>query len=215
MPTKRVQQGITRFDIENRGTFGYMVRISRMEQKFNRFFSDKEYGGKRKALDEARKHYEELVAQLPPPKSSKNVKSSRNKSGRVGVHLAVNPSEHWEGIEYSSYVASWKTQQGQRQKISFSIQKYGKKDALELATIARENETTDRERILELYASGSGKKKTKKKAAKKKVAKKTKAASKKKPKATKKASKKKVTKKRATKAKATKKSAKKKSKKKR
>lgn len=198
MPTKRVEAGITRFDIDERGTHGFMVRISRQDQKFNRFFSDKEYGGKRKALLAARSHYQELKTELPPARTSKDVKSARNKTGRVGVHLAVNPSETWEDVEYSSYVASWKTEEGKRQKISFSVQKYGKKKAFELACIARSNETTDRKWVEKQQAAGKGK--AAKKSPKKKVAKKLTSAPKKPakpPKPTKKkaAAKKKVTKK--------------------
>ena len=174
MPTKRVQTGITRFDIMDRGTLGYMVRISRNGKKHNRFFSDKEFGGKRKALTAAREHYDELVNKLPAAKTSKGIMSVRNKSGQVGVHLAVNPSTCWEDVEYSSYVASWKSSDGRRKKISFSVEKYGKKKARAFAVIARENEITDRDRIEHLYDTRStrkNKKPTRKKAAKKKASK--------------------------------------------
>ena len=166
MPTKRVQTGITRFDIQPRGTKGYMVRVSRQGKMHNRFFSDKECGGKRKALSLAREHYDELVKKLPPPSTSKDVVSVRNTSGRVGVHLAINPSENWSDVQYSSYVASWKNDEGKRKKISFSVEKYGKRKALELATIAREKGLTDRAKVEKLYESRFGKK-SKKKAAKK------------------------------------------------
>lgn len=173
MPTKRIQTGITRFDITERGTLGYMVRISRGGEKHNRFFSDKEYGGKRKALTAAKNHYDELVASLPPAKTSKGILSARNKSGRVGVHLAVNPSSCWSDVEYSSYVASWKNEEGRRQKISFSVEKYGKRKARDYAIIAREHEITDRKRIEQLFESKSNKKNSsKKKRVKKKASRK-------------------------------------------
>lgn len=162
MPTKRIQTGITRFDIVDRGTLGYMVRISRNGKKHNRFFSDKEYGGKRKALVAAREHYEKMVSKLPAAKTSKGIMSVRNKSGQVGVHLAVNPSTCWSDVEYSSYVASWKSEDGRRKKISFSVEKYGKKKARAFAVIARENELTDRARIERLFESQSKRKKKKK-----------------------------------------------------
>ncbi len=152
-----------------------MVRISRGGEKHNRFFSDKEYGGKRKALVAARDHYEELVESLPPAKTSKGILSVRNTSGQVGVHLAVNPSTCWEDVEYSSYVASWKNEDGRRQKISFSVEKYGKKKAKDFAIVAREHEITDRNRIEQMSESQSNKKKSaKKKTAKKNARKKSK-----------------------------------------
>ena len=172
-----------------------MVRVSRKGKMHNRFFSDKECGGKRKALALARKHHEELVKKLPPPSTSKDVISVRNTSGRVGVHLAVNPSESWSDVHYSSYVASWKSDDGQRRKISFSVEKYGKRKAMELAVIAREKGITDRAKVEKLYETRAGKK-SKKKTAKKKPAKKV-------------AAKKKVTKKKSAKKKTSKKSKKK------
>jgi hypothetical protein len=173
MPTKRVQAGITRFDIQPRGTKGYMVRISRKGEMHNKFFSDKECGSKTKALKMARTFYNKLLKQLPPPSTSKGVMSTRNSTGHVGVHLAVNPSEYWEDVEYSSYVASWKSEKGERRKISFSVQKYGKRKALALAVIAREKGLKDREKVEQIFerSAGSTKKKAKKKSAKRKKSK--------------------------------------------
>lgn len=208
MGTKLVERGITRYDIEEQGTFGFMMRISRGGEHINEFFSDKNYKGKKKALSAARTRYAELKAKLPPPKTTKGVKTSRNQTGVVGVHLAVCESIY--GEEYSSYCASWKTGDGQRNKLSFSFKKYGKKKAWELACLARELESTDRQRIERLHASRSkGKKQiapapkaskrnpAKKKSGKKKVSVKKKPASKKA--VSKKVAKKKVSKKSAAK----------------
>ena len=213
MPTKRVRKGITRFDIHERGTYGFMVRISRRDKKLNQFFSDKEYGGKRKALAAAVECYEEWVAELPPPVTSKGIKSVRNKSGRVGVHLAVNPSYRIKGVTYNSYVAAWRSEGGQREKISFSVEKYGKKIAYQLACLAREKEIADRDTVeamlgkrlkKKIVPKSSGRRKPAKSAAKKKTAKK-KTKAKKKTAKKKKATKKKPTKKKAAKKKAVKK----------
>ena len=215
MPTKRVRKGITRFDIHERGTYGFMVRIARKEEKRNQFFSDKECGGKRKALAAAVACYEEWVDELPPPVTSKDVKSVRNKSGRVGVHLAVNPSNSLEDVTYSSYVAAWRAENGDREKVSFSVEKYGKKLAYQLACLAREKEIADRDKVESLLSKQLGKKVVsknnsrrkpgKKKAKKKKAAKKK--SSKKKPTKKKKSTKKKAAKKKAAKKKVTKKKA--------
>ena len=237
MPTKRVQKGITRFDIYERGTYGYMVRIARKDHKRNQFFSDKECGGKRKALLAAIECYDEWVEELPAPVTSKGVKSVRNKSGRVGVHLAVNPSYRHKDVTYNSYVAAWRSEGGEREKVSFSVEKYGKKIAYQLACLARDKEIADRDKIEAMLSKRLGKKiepkpskrrqptkQAKKKSAKKKkkATKKTKAKKKavKKKKATKKKSPakkspaKKTVKKKAAKKKTKKKTAKKKSKKK-
>ena len=206
MGTKLVERGITRYDIEDQGTYGFMVRISREGNHINEFFSDKNNGGKRKALESARKRYRQLKRKLPPPQTTKGVRTRRNRSGVVGVHLAKCESVY--GEEYSSYCASWKTTNGKRSNLSFSFKKYGKKKAWELACLSREIESSDRKKIEALYkkAKKANKKfpsvpksfkvtkqeKTKKKKAvkKKKKAVKKKTAKKKK-KATKKAAKKK------------------------
>ena len=184
MGTKAVERGITRYDIEEQGTYGYMMRISRAGEHINEFFSDKNHKGKRKALEAARKRYAQLKRKLPPPKTTKGIRTARNTSGVVGVHLAV--CESASGDRYSSFCASWKTKEGERGKISFSFKKYGKKKAWELACLARELEVTDRKKIETHHAKriksskkfpsvpragAKSTKKKKKKVAKKKVAK--------------------------------------------
>lgn len=46
--------------------------------------------------------------------------------------------------EYLGYVASWTASSGKEELITFSCAKYGKRAALKLATIARENRSNDR-----------------------------------------------------------------------
>ena len=207
MGTKLVERGITRYDIEDQGTYGFMVRISREGNHVNESFSDKNNGGKRKALESARKRYQQLKRKLPPPQTTKGVRTRRNRSGVVGVHLAKCESVY--GEEYSSYCASWKTASGSRSKLSFSFKKYGKKKAWELSCLARELESSDRKKVEKLYAQAKKKKKkfppvpksfkiTKKKTVKKKSKKATKKKLAKKKVANKKA-KKKVVKKKASK----------------
>ena len=220
MGTKLVERGITRYDIEEQGTYGFMVRISRGGKHVNDFFSDKKYEGKKKALTAARKRYQELNSSLPKPRTTKGIKTGRNRSGVVGVHLAICESIY--GEKYSSYCASWKTKAGKRSKLSFSFKKYGKKKAFKLACLARELESQDRAEIEAIYekkfesksatkaakkskkpSKKAAKKSTKKKVAKsKKVAKK--AAKKQKP-TKKKAAKKKAAKKKTAKKKTAKK----------
>ncbi|MGB1931409.1 MAG: hypothetical protein ACPHO8_19035, partial [Mariniblastus sp.] len=92
----------------------------------------------------------------PAPKTTKGVRTHRNQSGVVGVHLSVCESAY--GKVYSSYCASWKTKDGSRRKISFSFKKYTKKLAWELACLARELESIDRSKIERTLQSRTGKK---------------------------------------------------------
>lgn len=162
MPTEYVAPGITRFDFETRK--GFMVRLKRGKKRINIWLPDKKHGGKRKTLALAKKKYNELVSKLGPVRSSTlNKLTVRNTSGHVGVHFDEGYDSRY-GSSNETYVASWLSEQGKRTKISFSIGKYGKRKAFELACIARENRLKNREKILRLYEKKkAGTKTTKKK----------------------------------------------------
>jgi hypothetical protein len=155
MPTQFVQKGITRYDKDANLSNGYMVRVTRDGTTHGKYFSDTKFYGKRKALAAARAAYESLVKKLPPVKTTKNVKTSRNTTGVVGVHLAESVSTY--GDLYEAYCASWKTEDGRRAKISFAFKKYGKAAAFRLAKIARELETSDRDLVERRYKRATGK----------------------------------------------------------
>jgi hypothetical protein len=151
--TKTVSTGITRFDLEDRKVHGFMVRISRKGKRFNQFFSDKQCGGKRKARKAADNRYAELLEEYGPIVSStKGRLTSRNSTGVVGVHIAHSADSRWPDCEYWAYCASWVDDDGSRRKISFGWNKYGEDESLELATIARTKEITDREAVLKIRA---------------------------------------------------------------
>jgi hypothetical protein len=82
----------------------------------------------------------------------------RNSSGKVGVHLVRNVDSRWANAESFAYCASWITQDGQRQKLSFAWKRYGKKAAWNLACLAREKEETDREAVMKAFEKQTGKK---------------------------------------------------------
>jgi len=149
MPTKPVATGVTRFDIDERNTHGCLMRICRQGKKYQEFFSDSVYGGKRKALAAAIARYEELAASLPSRGSTKDKLTDRNQTGRVGVYIAV--SRDARGQEYEAYCAGWTDDKGVRRKINFAINKYGEKMAWELACFAREKQVHDRNKVLDLY----------------------------------------------------------------
>jgi hypothetical protein len=150
MPTFKAAPGITRFEIANRK--GFMVRISRRGKRVNEYFSDSVYGGKRKALDCAKRRYAQLLEKMGPiPKSTENKITSRNSSGAVGVHVAVSESWKWPNCKTLSYCASWCNEDGSRGKIAFAWGKYGKRNAFELACLARRLKSNDREMVVERY----------------------------------------------------------------
>lgn len=211
MPTKTIQPGICRFDLDENNTHGFMVRIMRRGVAHQEFFSDAQYGNKTKAKKAAIARREELKRELPDPASAYNRRTSRNSSGKVGVHLARDVDARTSGQETYHYVASWRADDGRRVNLKFSWRKHGQKRAWQLAVVARENQVRDRDKVERLLAKRSGRfpplpkhpdvdgaiggpqKAVKKKstAAKKKAATKKKAAGKKKRGATKTAAKKK------------------------
>lgn len=211
MPRKL--KGYSRVDSED--AHGWLVRIKRGDTRRSRFISDSTHGGKRKSEKVAKDVYTEWVEELPEPETSRDKLGKRNTTGIVGVHHSWDQDNRFPNCQYESYVASWVDDEGKRRNIRFSINKYGKKAAFELACICRANRLRDRSKVEALHEKSSGKKmpapkgggKSSKKAATKSS--KKKAAPKKK--AAKKVAKKKApTKKVATKKVATKKVAKKK-----
>jgi hypothetical protein len=139
-----------------------LVRICRKGEKTSQFFSDLQYGGKRNAKRSAQKYYAELCEKLGPPntRATKNLLTARNSTGKVGVHIAHSVDSRWEKCEYTSYCASWISEDGKRKKISFSWNKYGKEAAFELACIARKLESRDRAAIVKLFERRAARRKT-------------------------------------------------------
>ncbi len=145
MPTKYVAVGVTRFDIPERNTFGYMVRVSRQGVKHHQFFSDSKFGGKRKAQAAALAKHQELCDTLPAPSTSKDRLTARNQTGIVGVYVATSFDS--QGRQHDSYCACWTDSDGIRRKVSFPVKKYGKKKAKELACLARQKQIPDRSKV--------------------------------------------------------------------
>lgn len=141
-------KGITRIDYEGVATKGWMVRLTRAGKKQQEFFNDKSYGGKAKALAAAKKRYNEWLEAAPPIQTSKNLKSSRNTSGKVGVHMVRNIDPRWQNAESFGYCAMWTDEAGKRRKVSFAWNTYGKKKAWQLACLARDLEETDRDILI-------------------------------------------------------------------
>ncbi len=141
-------KGITRIDYEGVTTRGWMVRMTRAGKRKQQFFNDREHGGKAKSFKAAQDCYASWVQEAPPISTSKNLKTQRNKTGKVGVHLIRNVDSRWENAESFGYCASWVTEAGERKKLSFAWKRYGKKNAWTLACLAREKEIEDREKVV-------------------------------------------------------------------
>ena len=151
MSTATVQTGICRFDVVDRHINGYMVRIMRHRKMYQEFFSDVRCGGQDEALKGAEQRYAELLEELPDRIKQKGLKTVRNKTGKVGVHVGHNVERRWPGCEYWNYTAAWLGKDNKRINVTFAWNKFGEDVAWELACIARDNELQDREKIMEIY----------------------------------------------------------------
>ena len=61
-------EGISRIDSEHSHSYGWFVRVYyKHPEVHSKFFSDGKYGGKRKALEEAKRYLAEYMRENPPP----------------------------------------------------------------------------------------------------------------------------------------------------
>ena len=163
--------GASRVDRPANGAVGWLMRIRRGGTFVQEFFSDAAHGGKRKSQLAAQKRYAELSESLPAPSTSEGTMSVRNSSGVVGVRLA-REGTNAAGEPRESYVASWR-EGGQDKTVRFSCSLFGKRKAFQLACLARDKRSTDRDALLQELGASKGKGKVAKvaKAAKKAPAK--------------------------------------------
>lgn len=139
-------KGVTRQEVAEKGSGGWMMRIQRQKILTQEYFSDGIYGSKSKARFAAEARYQELANKLPPPTSIGASKSVRNTSGKVGVRLALNKGRSEHSKTLSSFVAFWR-ENGADRTIQFGCIKFGKRGAFRRACIARDLVSTDRELI--------------------------------------------------------------------
>lgn len=134
--------GITRIDIskmEGKGsTHGWEMRIRRRHVKDEMFFSDREHGGKTKALAAARKYRDKMDRDIPrySRREIAEIISKRNTSGVAGVRLAeiFSPKNR---KKYRAWVAYWSPVPHVRKTKSFAVEKFGDEEACRLAVAAR------------------------------------------------------------------------------
>ena len=119
---------------------GYLVRITRRGKLHSEYFSDSTHGGKRKALKAAQEYrdaQEQKLKAFTAKQLSKKLRAN-NTSGTPGVRLVTETDSRWASEPtYQYYVAQWSPAKGVRKTKRFSVKKYGKKKALEMAIKAR------------------------------------------------------------------------------
>ncbi len=131
-------KGISRVD--SGSTHGWFVRGYKNGKTYAKLFSDRKYGGKRKAQNLARQYREELyetLAQIPTKPRGRRIvyRDSRNTTGVLGVCRTAKRTPGGNGDEH--YRVSWYPDSGVQKTTSFSIRKYGEKKAFQLAVAHR------------------------------------------------------------------------------
>jgi hypothetical protein len=124
-------------------TRGWWVRIKRGSNKFSRLFSYNKYGGKENALVEAKRFRDKIEEEFGEIKDLgfQTSKTSRNKSGVIGIHREPKITRRPSGrvYVYDNWIASWIDPVTKKRKMKpFAISKYGEAGALMLAIKARD-----------------------------------------------------------------------------
>ena len=145
MANENPNRNITRIDhpgnADKRPVKGFEVRIYRRGQRFNQFFSDTTYGGKTKALEEARKVRDKMEKKMKPftRRELASKLTKRNTSGVRGVRLRKTVvTKNGKTYTYEHVEASWSPEPGQVVKKSFSVEKMGMDAAWKAAIETRE-----------------------------------------------------------------------------
>ena len=143
MVAPRANYGITRIDQPEKKNHGFYVRITHRGKTHQKYFPDKSSGGKTKALKLAKEFRDGLLKKMPKYKQEAAARKKRKalKSGVVGVTHVV--SKVGENKEYQYWQAAWADENGKRRTAKFSISRYGKEKALDMAVKARAKAVRD------------------------------------------------------------------------
>ncbi|HXR46271.1 MAG TPA: hypothetical protein VN784_02425 [Candidatus Limnocylindrales bacterium] len=131
--------GVSRIDQDAKRTHGFFVRLQRRGKTHSAFFTDQKYGGRKRALAAAQKHYRKLLAKLGPPARKRRrqwaeIPRRKGSSGIVGLQLK-KVRRHGEVRKY--WVATWSPRPHVSRRKEFSFWRYGSKKARQLAVRAR------------------------------------------------------------------------------
>ncbi len=119
---------------------GWQVRLQRRGKRYDKYFADAGFSGKRAALASAKAYRDHLleISRNYTTKELASRPSVRNSSGVVGVRPAVQTDQR-DGYEFSYHfwIAQWTDHEGNRRTRSFSVDKWGDDEACRLAIQAR------------------------------------------------------------------------------
>jgi len=131
-------KGISRIDSDDKNMHGWFARVYLKSKVFsNRYFNDKKFGGKQKALQAAKEYREMTIkernVQHPEAVNARRrvTSDSRNKTGIIGISRTKIKSKSGAISEF--FQVTWRPRKNVVRTKSFSVKKYGEEGALNMA----------------------------------------------------------------------------------
>ena len=136
--------GISRIDDDRYHTHAWRVSLRRRGKSLVKNFPDKKHGGNEEALQLAKSHRDDLLAEYPPL-SRKEFSSAircNNNSGISGVYKFAKKYTLANSQEVESWYweAHWPTERGESKSERFSVNRYGDEIARAMAIRTRNKE---------------------------------------------------------------------------
>ncbi|MFT6287964.1 MAG: hypothetical protein ACJA09_002721 [Alcanivorax sp.] len=141
--TGKVMYGISRIDTDRFRTHAWRVKLTRRGKNYVKNFPDKHWGGKLKALVQAKAFRDEFLEQHPPLSRVEycSILRSNNQTGITGVYRyaksftlkngEIKESWYWE--------ATWPIGSSKQSHLTFPVNEYGEDKARQLAVRARKD----------------------------------------------------------------------------
>lgn len=110
-------------------THGWQVRIKRHGKQHTKYFSDKRFGGREKALEEAVEYRDELLEELPEPLDPvEKSAEARSKTGVIGLNFCWK--DDGSGTLKPYVQLSWLRDDGTRKSAAYSVKKWNLRRAV-------------------------------------------------------------------------------------
>jgi hypothetical protein len=133
-------KSISRVDHAKKRAYGWLVRVAFHNQMHQKFFSDAAHGGRRAALKAAILWRNRTEKKLGKPRTERKIAmpTARNTSGVMGIRLTTKAMTRDGSKHGPVYEVWWFPKPGVIRKTSFSIYKYGRREAFRRALALRQ-----------------------------------------------------------------------------
>ena len=133
--------------LDSKRHHAWKVAVRRAGQYLHQYFTDSTYGGTAQALAAAMAWRDQTVAELTGADYAiwrREWMRPTNSSGIVGVYRGLIAKKRGKRtVKLANWQAYWQNANGKRSTRSFSVNKYGEKEAKQMAISAREEGMKD------------------------------------------------------------------------